>query len=46
MADRLAPPIQGTIWIAGEAADKEGRSGTVHGAIASGYRAANEILDT
>ncbi|HEY9226122.1 MAG TPA: NAD(P)/FAD-dependent oxidoreductase [Gemmatimonadaceae bacterium] len=44
MSERLARPIQQTIWIAGEAADREGRSGTVHGAIASGYRAAKEIL--
>jgi monoamine oxidase len=41
---RLARPVQETIWIAGEAADHEGRTGTVHGAIASGWRAADEIL--
>jgi hypothetical protein len=28
----------------GEASDYEGRSGTVHGAIATGERAAEEIL--
>ncbi|HTE45185.1 MAG TPA: NAD(P)/FAD-dependent oxidoreductase [Gemmatimonadaceae bacterium] len=42
---RLARPVQDTIWFAGEAADREGRTGTVHGAIASGWRAADEILD-
>jgi len=39
-AARLARPIQGTLWLAGEAADPEGRNGTVHGAIGSGRRAA------
>jgi monoamine oxidase len=42
---RLAKPVQDTIWFAGEAADREGRTGTVHGAIASGWRAADEIGD-
>ena len=37
---RLANSVEGTIWIAGEAADAEGRNGTVHGAIGSGRRAA------
>jgi monoamine oxidase len=41
---RLARPIKDTIWFAGEAADREGRTGTVHGALASGARAAREIL--
>jgi len=41
---RLARPVDNTIWFAGEAADREGRTGTVHGAIASGWRAADEIL--
>ncbi|MFL5623623.1 MAG: FAD-dependent oxidoreductase, partial [Gemmatimonadaceae bacterium] len=39
-AARLARPTQNTIWIAGEAADAEGRNGTVHGAIGSGRNAA------
>lgn len=42
-ASRLARSIDGTIWIAGEGADPEGRNGTVHGAIASGRRAARSI---
>ena len=40
---RLARPIERTVWFAGEAADPEGRSGTVHGAIASGRRAARSV---
>jgi monoamine oxidase len=41
---RLATPVKDTIWLAGEAADRDGRTGTVHGAMSSGYRAADEIL--
>jgi len=33
-----------TLFFAGEATNTEGHSGTVHGAIASGVRAANEIM--
>jgi monoamine oxidase len=40
----LARPIRGTIWIAGEATDSQGDIGTVHAAIASGERAARQIL--
>ena len=36
----LSRPIGNTIWIAGEAADAEGRNGTVTGALASGRAAA------
>jgi monoamine oxidase len=39
----LARPIARTLWFAGEAADPEGRNGTVHGAIGSGRRAAQTI---
>lgn len=39
-AKELARPIQNTIWFAGEAADAEGRNGTVNGAIGSGRAAA------
>lgn len=38
----LARPLRGTLFFAGEAADPEGRNGTVHGAIATGRRAAAE----
>jgi monoamine oxidase len=40
----LAEPVGRTLFFAGEATDAEGRSGTVHGAIASGWRAADEVL--
>jgi monoamine oxidase len=39
----LAAPVAGRLFFAGEATDAEGRSGTVHGAIASGRRAADEV---
>ena len=40
---RLAQPVRTTLFFAGEASDAEGRNGTVHGAIASGRRAAKQI---
>jgi monoamine oxidase len=40
----LARPIRGTLFFAGEAADAEGATGTVHGAIATGRRAAKQVL--
>ena len=40
----LARPIDGTLFFAGEAADTTGSTGTVHGAIASGSRAATQGL--
>jgi len=40
---RLAAPVENTLFFAGEATDF-GRMGTVAGAIASGYRAAEEVL--
>lgn len=40
----LGTPVDGTLFFAGEASDVSGHNGTVHGAIASGRRAANEIL--
>jgi monoamine oxidase len=39
----IAEPIEGTVFFAGEATDTTGHNGTVHGAIASGYRAAQQI---
>lgn len=39
----LAAPVASTLFFAGEATDITGNNGTVHGAIASGYRAAQEI---
>lgn len=40
----LGAPLSDTLFFAGEATDVTGHNGTVHGAIASGERAANEIL--
>jgi monoamine oxidase len=42
----LAEPVDSTLFLAGEAIDTSGHNGTVHGAIASGYRAARQILQT
>jgi monoamine oxidase len=41
----LGEPIGNTLFFAGEATDTSGHNGTVHGAIASGRRAAKEILN-
>ncbi len=41
----LAAPVGRTIFFAGEATDMGGDSGTVHGAINSGTRAAREVLE-
>jgi monoamine oxidase len=43
-ATRLARPVAGTLFFAGEAFDAEGRNGTVEGAIASGRRAARQVV--
>lgn len=40
----LADPVEDTLYFAGEATDLLGYGGTVHGAIASGRRAARQIL--
>ena len=40
----LGKPIHNTLFFAGEATDITGYNGTVHGAMASGQRAAKEIL--
>ncbi len=42
----LGMPVDGTLFFAGEATDVEGNNGTVNGAIASGKRAAGEIMRT
>jgi monoamine oxidase len=43
--EQLAEPVEETLYFAGEATDAE-QSGTVGGALASGLRAAQEILGT
>jgi monoamine oxidase len=40
----LRAPLAGSVFFAGEATDADGRSGTVHSAIASGRRAAAEVM--
>lgn len=40
----LATPVSSTLYFAGEATDTNGHSATVHGAIASGRRAASQVL--
>lgn len=40
----LARPLGATLFFAGEATDTEGATGTVHGAIASGRRAARQAM--
>jgi monoamine oxidase len=46
MEEALAKPVDNTLFFAGEATDTGGHNGTVHGAIATGKRAATEILQT
>jgi hypothetical protein len=41
---RCAQPIDATLFLAGEALAPNGGNGTVHGAIASGRRAADLVL--
>jgi monoamine oxidase len=41
----LARPIDGTLFLAGEAVAEGGENATVHGALASGRRAAAQVLD-
>jgi monoamine oxidase len=40
----LAAPVEETLFFAGEATNSDGHTGTVHGALASGRRAARELL--
>lgn len=42
-ARQLARPVQDTLFFAGESTEDEGRTATVHGAIATGYRAAEQV---
>lgn len=43
--EKLAQPVDNTLYFAGEATDLQGHSATVHGAIASGQRAASLIAN-
>lgn len=42
--ETLARPVADTLFFAGEASDTEGNFGTVHGAMATGLRAARQLL--
>jgi monoamine oxidase len=42
----LAAPVARTLFFAGEATNADGHNGTVHGAIASGVRAAQAVLNS
>ncbi len=41
---QLGAAVEGTLFFAGEATDTAGHTGTVHGALATGTRAANEVI--
>jgi monoamine oxidase len=43
-AQTLAAPVDNTLYFAGEATNGDGYNGTVHAAIATGLRAAKELL--
>lgn len=40
----LAEPVDDTLFFAGEATNQQGHTGTVHGALQTGYHAAGEIV--
>jgi monoamine oxidase len=46
MPNLLASPVAETLYFAGEATDSSGEQGTVHAALASGKRAARELLES
>jgi monoamine oxidase len=43
---RMTQPVERTLYFAGEHTDTEGHWGTVHAALSSGQRAAEQLLDT
>ena len=43
---RMSQPIEHTLYFAGEHTDTTGHWGTVHGALRSGLRAAEQILNS
>lgn len=43
-SDELSVPVEATLFFAGEHTDTTGHWGTVHGALSSGYRAAEQVL--
>jgi monoamine oxidase len=45
-AEALAAPVADALYFAGEATNIDGYTGTVHGAIGTGLRAAKELLQS
>jgi monoamine oxidase len=43
-SDHMSQPVEQTLFFAGEHTDTSGHWGTVHGALRSGYRAAQQLL--
>jgi monoamine oxidase len=43
-SEKLSAPVEDTLFFAGEHTDVSGHWGTVHGALRSGYRAAQQVL--
>jgi monoamine oxidase len=43
-SNEMAGPVESTLYFAGEHTDVTGHWGTVHGALRSGYRAAEQLL--
>jgi monoamine oxidase len=43
--ERMSPPVESTLYFAGEHTDTTGHWGTVHAALGSGLRAARQILE-
>ncbi|HEY7125482.1 MAG TPA: NAD(P)/FAD-dependent oxidoreductase [Ktedonobacterales bacterium] len=41
---QLGAPVEDTLYFAGEATNTAGHTGTMHGALATGTRAANEVI--
>ena len=46
LSQKLSQPFEGTVFFAGEATAFGSARGTVHGAFESGYRVAQQILDS
>jgi monoamine oxidase len=44
--ERMAWPVEDTLYFAGEHTDTSGHWGTVHAALASGMRAARQVLNS
>ena len=44
-SEKMCQPVEGTLFFAGEHTDTTGHWGTVHGALRSGMRAAQQVLE-